>query len=86
MALPIAQNQREVVAPAAAAVAVTPSDTTIIAATRALYVGVAGNVTVTMMDGADVTFTGMLAGVIYPLRVTKVLSTGTNATNIVALY
>jgi len=54
--------------------------------TRGLYVGGAGDVAVTMAeDGNNVTFVGVLAGSILPVQVTKVLSTGTTATNIVAL-
>lgn len=72
--------------PAEYAVAVTKSDSTVLNATRALYIGGDGNVAVTMSGGGDATFVGLLAGTILPVRVTKVLSTGTTATNIVALY
>lgn len=68
------------------AAAVTPSDATILPVTRAIYVGGAGNLAVTMAeDGNAVTFVGVLAGMVYPLQVTQVLATGTTATNIVAL-
>ena len=73
-------------APAEYAVAVTKSDSTVLNATRALYIGGDGNVAVTMSGGGDATFVGLLAGAILPVRATKVLSTGTTATNIVALY
>ena len=66
--------------------AVTPSDSTELAGVRALYVGVAGNVAVVMAGGASLTFVGAAAGSILPLRVTKVMSTNTTATNIIALY
>jgi hypothetical protein len=68
------------------AVAVTPDDTDTIAITSGLYVGSDGNVNVTMASGNDVIFTGVLAGSILPIRVIKVLSTSTTATNIIALY
>ncbi len=68
------------------AVAVTPSDSTELAPCRALYVGGAGNVAVVMKGGASVTFTGATAGSILPIRVTKVMSTNTTATAIVAIY
>lgn len=67
------------------AVAVTPSDATIIPVTRSLYVGVAGNLAVRMADGQTVTFVSMAAG-FAPLQVDKVLLTGTAATDIIALY
>lgn len=68
------------------AVAVTPNDTTVISATKGLYVGATGNITVTMANGADVTFNALIAGQIHPISVTKVKATGTTATGIVAVY
>lgn len=71
-----------------AAVAVTPHDTTLLptGVTRALYIGVTGDVTVLMADGGTaVLFKAVPVGVL-PVRVQRVNSTGTTATNIVALY
>jgi hypothetical protein len=74
-------------APAHGAQAVTPSDSTVLPGTRALYVGGAGNVAVVMSgNGATITFTGVTAGFILPVQVTKVMATNTTATNIVALW
>lgn len=68
------------------AFAVTKSDSTIIPATRALYIGGAGDVAVTMAeDENNVTFVAVPAGSILPVQVIKILSTGTTATSIVAL-
>lgn len=68
------------------AVAVTPSDATLIPVTRALYVGTAGNLTVRMAeDQTNATFTNVPVG-IFPVQVDRVLSTGTAAAGIVALY
>jgi hypothetical protein len=74
--------------PAANAVAVTPHDATDLAqVTRGLYVGVAGDVSVEMLDtGTAVVFTAVPAGTVLPIRVTRVNATATDATNIVALY
>lgn len=72
--------------PARNAAAVTKSDSTVIAQTDGLYIGGAGDVAVTMKGGGSVTFIGVTAGQILPIMVTQVLSTGTTATNIVALY
>jgi hypothetical protein len=73
--------------PAVTFVAVTKSDSTVLPLTRALYVGGAGNVAVVDGAGSDaVTFTGVTAGSILPIRVRKVMSTNTTATSIVALY
>lgn len=73
-------------APGAGAVAVTKSDSTVLTPTRGLYIGGAGNVALTMADGTDITFTALAVGVIHPISCTKVKSTGTTATNIVAVY
>lgn len=75
----------ENITPAAAAAAVSPHDTNRIAPTRGLYVGVSGDVKVTMLDGTAVTFTSMASGVVHPITCVQVYSTGTTATNIVAL-
>lgn len=73
--------------PADNATAVTPSDSTDLSYTsRALYVGGAGNIVVTMAGGGDVTFTAVPAGSILPVRVTRVKSTSTTATAIINLY
>lgn len=79
-------------APASAAAAVTPSDTTVLNC-RALYVGGAGNVAVHMLGvvgtsprETSVTFSNVPAGTILPISCYRVLSTSTTATNIVALY
>ena len=83
------------------AVAVTPSDTLDIlnpggdaAVTPqsprplgcVLYVGGAGDLVVETIGGDVVTFAGVLAGSFIPVQVRKVLSTGTTATNILALW
>lgn len=73
--------------PAHSAAAVTTSDSAVIPVTRALYIGTAGNITVTMaVDGTSVLFVGVQGGTLLPLQVTRVYATGTTATNIVALY
>ena len=68
------------------AVAVTESDSTVLAPTLGLFVGGAGNLTVTMAgDEADVVFTGVVAGTYLPISVTKVKA-ATTATNITACW
>lgn len=74
-------------APASNAFAVTPADdANLTHAARALFVGGAGAVKVDTLGGDTVTFTGVVAGSILPVRVLKVYATGTDATNIVAVY
>ena len=56
--------------------------------TKALYVGIAGNVSLIMAedpDAAPVTIP-MLAGVVIPFAVRRIRSTGTTASSIIALY
>lgn len=67
------------------ATAVTPHDDTLLGQTIGLFVGGAGNLTVTMADGNDCVLTGVVAGSVLPLSVKKVKA-ATTATNIVALY
>lgn len=66
--------------------AITPNDSTSFNKTRGLYVGSAGALRVTMANGVDVTFGAVIAGSFLPISVSKVFSTGTVASNIVALY
>lgn len=74
------------VACAGGAAAVTPSDSTPVNC-RALYIGVAGNVAVVpARGGSAVTFVGVQAGTTLPVQCSKVMSTNTTATNIVALF
>ena len=69
------------------AVAVTPSDSTVITC-RAIYVGGAGNVAVKTGNGATaVTFTAPVLGTILPVSIEQgqIMSTNTTATLLVAL-
>lgn len=69
------------------AVAVTPSDATIIENTRAIIAAVEGDATVKFANSSSGVLIHMLAGVVYPFEVTQVLATGTDANmGIVALY
>lgn len=78
---------RDVTVAAGRAAAVTPSDTLDLErVTRGLYIGASGNVTVVMeIDDTQVTFVGVPAGSILPIRVRRVMSTGTTAGSIVAM-
>lgn len=71
--------------PARAGAAVTPSDSTNLdQVTRALWVGVEGDLAVEMESGDEVTFTNVYVGW-HPLRVRKVLE-ATTAGEIVAVW
>jgi hypothetical protein len=72
--------------PATGGFAVTPSDSTVLTAVRALWVGGAGNVAVVFRNTATaVTLVGVPAGTLLPTSVVKVMSTNTTASSIVAL-
>lgn len=73
--------------PASNVEVVTPSDAVDLSyVSRALYIGGAGNVTVIMQGGQTVTFSGVSAGQILPIRVKQVKASGTTATLILSLY
>lgn len=72
--------------PAAHAEAVTPHDSTNLdREMEGLYIGGAGDVVVVMPDDSAITFAGVPAGTILPVRAKRVNATNTTATNIVAL-
>jgi len=66
--------------------AVTTSDSLYLSYPSVIYVGGAGNVKVTTAQNDDVTFNGLLAGQVIPVQVIRVWSTGTTATNLIAIY
>ena len=74
--------------PAVRAFSITPSDTAdLTLLPRALYIGVTGDVSVILIDDdVAVTFVGVLAGSLLPIRAQRVRSTGTTATNIVGIF
>ena len=79
------------IASAYGGVACTPSDSTQFPATRGVYVGVAGNVSVDFAGagssgvGTNVLLTALANG-FAPIQVTRIYATGTAATGMVLLY
>lgn len=67
-------------------VACTPSDVTVFDATRAIYLGTAGDVVVKYAGGGIVTLKNLVAGVNHSEQIVQVLATGTTALNIVLKY
>ncbi|WP_108263677.1 spike base protein, RCAP_Rcc01079 family [Mangrovicoccus ximenensis] len=69
---------------------VTPSDVTDLPVIpRALYVGTGGDVTVELLDspsGTARTFRNIPDASLLPVRVRKILATGTNAADILAVW
>lgn len=67
---------------------VTTSDSTDLTKvpTKGLYLGVSGDVKVTLNDGSTVTFVGLTSGCIHPIATKRIWATGTTATSILAVY
>jgi hypothetical protein len=66
--------------------AVVVPDADLCHVTRALYVGGGGNLRVRLQDGSELTLANVPAGTLIPIRVVRVLATGTSATQIVGLW
>lgn len=72
--------------PATGAFQITPDDNNDLQEiTRALYVGTSGDISITMMDGQEVLFSTVPAGMILPIRAVRIKSTNTTATNLTGL-
>lgn len=73
--------------PARHAAAVVKSDTVDLAnVTKGVWVGGTGDMVVIMANGTTVTITGIPAGSLLPICVSRIKSTGTTATNMLALW
>lgn len=70
------------------AVAITPNDGVDLATkpTKGIYLGVSGDVKITLNSGNTVTFTNLSSGVIHPIAAKRIWATGTTATSILAVY
>ncbi len=64
---------------------VTPADSNLTTNYRAIYVGGTGNVKVTSVSGDVATFVACPVGLIIPVAVKRVWSTGTTATYLVGI-
>jgi hypothetical protein len=72
--------------PATRCDAITKSDTVDLArVTRGIYVGGAGDIAVIASSGTTATFSAVPVGTILPIRVSRVMSTGTTATLLIGL-
>lgn len=73
--------------PIRSAQSVTPDDAADLSVLpRALYVGAAGDLHLTMAGGQDVTFAGVPAGTLLPVRAARVWATGTAVSAILAMW
>jgi hypothetical protein len=87
------ERQQNVDSPARYAFAITASESPLEHSTRGIYIGGAGNITVVMTGFANnvtsphasVTFTGLVAGTILPIRADKVTAASASM-NLIGLY
>lgn len=79
------ENSNYLDSPAYDGFSITPSDTEFTISARALYIGGDGNVTLVTPGGTELTFTGLLAGTILPVRCNVVKASST-ATLVIGLY
>jgi len=78
-------HARSLTSPPEDAAGITPGDA-LSHVTRALYVGVAGDLALLMQGGATVVLRGVPSGSFLPLRVRQVLASGTTADGIVGFW
>ena len=81
-------HARSLTSPPEDAASITPGDAgcELSHVTRALYVGVSGDLALLMQGGATVVLRGVPSGSFLPLRVRQVLAAGTSADGIVGFW
>jgi len=73
--------------PAENAAVIAPNDDNDLpVVTRAMLIGGAGDIRVTMVGGQTLTIEGLNSGQLLPIRATKVFATGTTATKLTGLW
>lgn len=70
--------------PPAGVVPITPSDTTVLQSVQGCYVGGTGDVAVVMADGSTGTYKAVPTGTQLVGKFSKIMLTGTTATNLLA--
>lgn len=80
-------HSRSLISPPEHAVAIVPDDQEPLSVvTRALFVGVGGDVAVRMFGGDVVTLANVPAGTLLPLRIDRVFATGTSAGSLLGFW
>lgn len=75
------------ISPARSATTVVPNDSVNLPnVSRAIYVGQAGDLSVTLIDGDQVVFESVPAGAVLPIRASGINATGTTASAILSLW
>ena len=73
-------------APAISGETIVPDDQADLSyATRGLYVGSAGDISLQTLSGDQIVLASAQAGVIYPIRIRRVNATGTTAAGLIGL-
>ncbi len=72
-------------APATHGFPIVPGDTDLTETTRAIYVGLGGDIVATLASGATVSFRNVATSSVLPLRVKRITALGTTAANLVGL-
>ncbi len=81
-----ADFQPSLSAPASGGFAVAPSNgVDLPETTRGLYVGEGGDIAVVLLSGQSLVFRDVGGGTLLPIRVTRVLATGTTAAHLLGL-
>jgi hypothetical protein len=75
-----------ILAPGTSFAAITPHASNDIALTRAVYVGVGGDIVAVGADNTPITFKNVPTGVLLPIRVRRINAVSTTATDMVAIY
>ncbi len=81
------RHTRSLTSPPEHAAAITPADQGDLAVvTRALYVGIGGDLAVRMCGGGVVTLVNVPSGTLLPLRIDQILASGTTAAGLVGFW
>lgn len=79
-------SKTSIVGPGNSFAAITPHASTDIALTRAVYVGVGGDIAAVGADNVPIVFKDVPTGTMLPIRVRRINAVGTDATDMVAIY
>jgi hypothetical protein len=81
------KHTRSLTSPPERGLAIVPNDASDLPhVTRALYVGSPGDVVVKLQDGTVLSFANVASGALIPIRVARVLATGTTASQLLGLW
>jgi hypothetical protein len=78
---------RSLTSPPEHGLAVTPSDAQDLPyVTRAIYVGGAGDLAIRLQDGTELVLRNVVAGTLLPIRVARILASGTSVSGVVGFW